>query len=160
MPIGAKCVLLKLKLTSIITCAEMLGLRLEGLIMLDVSYAWSSSLSHSCISNILSLPLRSDTKWFFHVLISPSSKFLMYMSGGANWWFIWFFYQKLLRFHRLHCLSSDFLFGTLFQLGNCSLWSRLSNFTFYSDSWVSLLILCWYHSNTGGIHTCFSCLKL
>ena len=59
---GAKCVLLKSKLPSVISFAEMLGLCLEGLSMFRVICYCYSSLYHRCIGNNLSVPLTPETK--------------------------------------------------------------------------------------------------
>ena len=48
-----------------------------------------------------------------------------------------------------------FLVWTLFLLGNCSVWSRLSEYFVLLYSWGGILILRWNHSHTVGKGICF-----
>ena len=106
----------------------------------NVICAWSRSIFHMCIVNILSFPIIPETKLFLSVLISLTTAFLLYMSDGSNWYSIWVFQSRKLR--RPHCLSSGFWFETLFLLGTCSFWSRLSTFIIKSKYLGDLLIFC------------------
>ena len=84
VPGGAKDVLLESNFPSVIACAEIFWLRLEGLSMFNVICVWSRSLFHRCIVNSLSVPLIPEKK-LVYVLISLSAAFLLCISGGANW---------------------------------------------------------------------------
>ena len=62
VPGGAKGISLKSKFPSIVACAEIFGLRIEGPGMFNVICVCYMSLYHRCIGNILSVPLRNETK--------------------------------------------------------------------------------------------------
>ena len=82
---GAKGVLLKSKLPSIIRYAKIFGLRLEGLIMFNMICSCSIYFFIRCIEGSLSVPHRTEKICFLRVLLVFSTTFLLCMSGGANW---------------------------------------------------------------------------
>ena len=117
--------LLKLIFLSIIVCAEIFGLRLEGLIVFNVICDCSRSLPHRFIGDILSITLIHETKWFLRFLIALFAAFLLCMLGGANWYSIRVFVKKIM-LRMPHCLASGIWVETLFLLGNCEVWSSFA----------------------------------
>ena len=153
MPDGAKGVLLKSKFPSIIVCPEKscyvlkywacstwyviaLGVYPIGALVTDCQFHLDLRQNDSVIS------------------VYPSLTHLFYACQVVTIGNIYdFFCQRFLMFCRSHCLASGFWVETLVLLGNCAVWSRLSEFCVQSNSWRNLLIFHFQHSNTGGRHT-------
>ena len=87
VPGGARSILLKPNGPSRLVCTDTCRFRRYGRSMFNFVIDYLISLYHRFMGKLLSLLQNNTMQESFHILISHSESFLIYMPGGTRWYY-------------------------------------------------------------------------